>query len=201
MSVKPFVTMEAGNITAQVQKIGTVLDNVRDDVVAAAGRALDAIAEDMLAQAQAAAPVDEGKLQESGTTEPLVLEGNELVKRWGFNLAYARIRDQGGTILPKNGRALSIPISDEAKKLASPLEMGDRLKLVPINGKLFLVEKEPKGQGRVFKRSDFRHFHWQLVPSVTQEGNGYVTKTVEARKADVPRLVSDEVGKAIGGAA
>lgn len=198
---KPFISMDAGNITATVNFIGASLERVRDDVVKAAGEAMNQLAEDMLAQAQANIPSKSGRLAESGTTEQLVLEGSELVKRWGFNSKYARMRDQGGTILPVNGRALSIPLSTEAKRLASPREMGDRLKLVPLNGKLFLVEKEPKGQGRRFVRGDFKNFHWQLVPKVVQGGSGFVSKVVEARKGDVPRTVADAVGRAIGGGA
>jgi hypothetical protein len=199
VAVRPFVTMEAGNITAQIQAANAAIDRVGAEVIQAAGSALDLLAEDMLAQAQAAAPVDQGRLQESGTTEPLVLEGKDLVKRWGFNLAYARIRDQGGTIRPKKaGGMLAIPLSDVAKKLASPLEQND-LDLVPLNGRLFLVER--LAGGGTFEAKHLNAFHWMLVPEVTQQGNGYVTKTVDARRADVPRVVAEHVGKAIGGGA
>lgn len=199
MSV-PFISMDVANLTQQIQKVGLTLDRARDTAIAAASRAMDLAGEAMLADAQAAAPVDSGALQASGGAEPVVLEGKELVKRWGFNSKYARMRDQGGTILPVRARMLAIPLSDEAKRKASPLEMEGRLRLVPINGRLFLIEKEPKGQHNVFKRSDLRHFHWMLVPRVEQEGNQFVTKTVAVWKEQLPKLVADEVGRAIGGA-
>ncbi len=190
MAVKPFVTMDAGNIRAQMGKVGQELDRISADVIAAAGRGLDLVAEDMLAQAQAAAPVDTGRLLESGTTEPLVIEGTTIVKRWGFNSKYARIQDQGGTIEPVRARMLSIPLSDAAKKMASPLEMGrDSLELVPILGQLYLADK------------DTGEFHWLLVHSVTLEGSKYVSNVIAARKDDVPRIVAAEVGKALGGGA
>lgn len=194
----PFITMQAGNIAAQVSPILRAMDTIQAKVVAAASRALDLVAEDMLAQAKAAAPVDQGTLQASGTTEPIVLEGTELVKRWGFNSRYARMRDQGGVIEPVNGSMLAIPLSDVAKRLTSPLEQQD-LDLVPLNGRLFLVERLPAGGD--FQAEHLSAFHWMLVPRVEQEGNGYVTKTVEARRDDVPRVVAEHVGKAIGGGA
>lgn len=190
MAVKPFVTMEAGNISAQVGKVGKELDRISGDVVKAAGRALDLLAENMLSEAQAAAPVDTGRLQESGTTEPLVFEGTEIVKRWGFNSKYARIQDQGGTIVPVRAQMLSIPLSDAAKKMASPLEMGkDNLELVPILGQLYLADKKTG------------EFHWLLVHSVTLEGTRFVSNVVQARKDDAPRFVAAEVSKALGGGA
>jgi hypothetical protein len=197
----PFVSMDAGNIRAQVQAVTRELDKFAARAVDAARQALDLAGEAMLADAQAAAPVQTGRLQESGSAEPVVLEGAELVKRWGFNLRYARMRDQGGTILPVKAKALAIPLSDEAKRLSSPREQEGRLRLVPLNGRLFLVERSPKGQGRAFQRSDLRHFHWMLVPKVQQKGNAYVSKTVLAWKDQLPRFVADRVGSAIGGGA
>jgi hypothetical protein len=193
----PFVTMQAGDITAQVRAVTKEIDRVADHVIAAAGRALDELAEDMLGKAQAAAPVQTGRLQESGTTEPLATEGGALVKRWGFNLRYARMRDQGGTIVPVNAKMLAIPLSAAAKRLASPREQAN-LDLVPLNGRLFLVER---AKGGTFKAKDLQRFHWMLVPKVTQQGNGYVTKVVEAERANVARKVAEDVGRALGGAA
>jgi hypothetical protein len=189
----PFVSMDAGNIRAQVQAVTKELDRVAVKAVDAARKALDLAGEAMLSDAQAAAPVQTGRLQESGSTEPVVLEGSELVKRWGFNLRYARMRDQGGTIVPVNAKLLSIPLSDKAKRMASPREMGDTLRLVPINGKLFLVEKE----GKRVAKGKLPTFHWLLVPKVKQEGNQFVSRTVAAWKETLPRFVADQVGGAL----
>jgi hypothetical protein len=192
----PFVTMQAGNITAQIDPVLRTLDGVKAKVVNAASRALDLLGEDMLAQAQANVNTQTGRTQESATSEPVVLEGSTLVKRWGFNIRHGLQLDKGGPIFPVNGHMLAIPLSEAAKKLASPLEQND-LDLVPLNGRLFLVER-PAGGGQ-FQAKDLQLFHWMLVPKVDQKGTQFVSKVVQARRADVPRVVAEEVGKAIGG--
>lgn len=199
--VKPFISMDVGNITAQIQKVTRALDEVAERVVDGAKRALDQAAEAMLADAQAAAPVQTGRLQESGTAEEIVLEGSELVKRWGFNSKYARIQDQGGTVLPVRARMLAIPLDPVktaagASRYSSPLEdtgAGHGMFLMRFAGKLFLARIVGSKAAR---RVEFR---WMLVPSVTLQGNGYVTRTVEAWKDRVPQFVADEVGRAITG--
>jgi hypothetical protein len=75
---------------------------------------------------------------------------------------YAAIHEFGGTILPKSGKALAIPISAEAKNYASPRDM-EGLTLIPRRGRPPLLVREISG-GR--KKARFE-VHWVLVPSVT----------------------------------
>jgi hypothetical protein len=73
----------------------------------------------------------------------------------------------GGTITPKRGRALAIPLIGEAYKAGSPRALQNNFLrlLVTKAGKAFLVERETtKGKSMSFAG----RFWYQLVPKVTQ---------------------------------
>lgn len=89
--------------------------------------------------------------------------------------AYAGILERGGTITPKSGRMLAVPISDEAKQHTSPRDMPD-LQMIPRKGKPPLLVR------MLSRRGDVTGFelHWVLVPRVTIEARHWLSKGAEA---------------------
>jgi hypothetical protein len=204
VAVKPIITMEIGDLKGQVGNIFQKLDASVATIVATTERAMTEVAEDLVAQAQGNINNMSGALSDSATVEQPTRDGAFITLKFGFNSEYGRQRDQGGTIVPRNRQMLAIPLPPimgaSGPKFQSPLDEGvDALDLVPINGRLFLVEKA-KGGGK-FKASDLDRFHWQLVPEVTQEGSRFFTSVVEARRAEVPVLIAERVAAALGGSA
>ena len=88
--------------------------------------------------------------------------------------AYAGILEAGGTIVPRNAKALAIPISDEAKKYSSPRDMPG-LELIPRKGKPPLLVRMLSSRGNI------RGFelHWVLVKSVTIEPRHWLSRGVD----------------------
>lgn len=94
---------------------------------------------------------------------------------FGTNLEYAGIHQEGGTITPKTGKALSIPMSPEAYRAGSARNFGRALRLVWPKGRRsgWLVEDlEAKGKGTAksvtSKNAAARTIlHYLLVPKVT----------------------------------
>jgi hypothetical protein len=203
MPGKPFISMDVGRIKADIDAINTTLDKVGELAIQAAKRAMVNFAEDVVAEAQANIRNQSGGLSESATVEDPVVDGGEIIVRFGFNKEYARQRDQGGTIEPVNARMLAIPlppiIGASGPKFASPREEGDNLTLVELNGRLFLVEKRKRG-GK-FKGADLDRFHWMLVPRVEQEGSRFFSEVVEARMADAARQIAEGIQDGLGGGA
>lgn len=79
---------------------------------------------------------------------------------------YARIQEKGGTIRPKRGRMLTIPMPDNLKpsgvaKYPSAKALTDvfLIKKKGAKGGAFLVRKKPSGEGL--------EFLWMLKPKVT----------------------------------
>lgn len=202
MAVKPIITMEVGDLRGQVGKIFSELDASVATIVATTERAMTEVAEDLVAQAQGNINNMSGALSDSATVEQPVRDGAFITLKFGFNSEYGRQRDQGGTIVPRNRQMLAIPLPPimgaSGPKFQSPLDEGaDALDLVPLNGRLFLVEKRPGG-GK-FKAGDLDRFHWQLVPSVDQEGSKFFTSVIEAKRAEIPVLIAERVAAALGG--
>jgi hypothetical protein len=100
--------------------------------------------------------------------------------------AYARIQQDGGTIVPKNAKALAVPVSDEARKHTSPRDM-EGLTLIPRDGKPPLLVRQLQARGA---RREQWQIHWVLVPSVTLPATHWLT--------DGAQKASDEVGEAFG---
>jgi len=188
--VKPFITMNVGDVKAQIAKVNDNLDAIAGDVLKATEQAMVEVANEMLSRAQQRINVKSGELQGSGTVLPIEISGDEIKVRWGFNKEYARIQDQGGTIVPVRAKMLAIPLDPimtaTGPRFAGPKEEGDNLELVPILDHLFLADKATG------------EFHWLLTPRVTLEGSGYVTKTVEEMKDEAPALVAKRVGEILG---
>lgn len=188
----PFISMNVGGIKQVVNLMGAQLQRVMD----ATKQAMGEIANDLVSEAQARIQNGSGDLSRSGTVEDLVIEGDELVQRFGFNSVHGRQTDQGGTIKAKNGRNLAIPLdpiltSRGVSKYTGPRAEPD---LFPLKlwGKLFLARKMGKTDRTI-------QLHWLLVPSVTQEGNRFFTGVVDANKGDIPRRMADRISGILSG--
>lgn len=195
---KPFITIGTGNLKAQIDRINTSLDHTAEMALAATEQAMKEVAEDMLSKAQAKVAVRSGDLQGSGMVNQPVITGEEITVRWGFNKEYARIRDQGGDIVPVKAKLLAIPLDPVLTaagipQYASPREdagsAGNGLFLLKFAGHLFLAEHI--GRGKTSRVS----FRWELVPHVHQDGNHYVSGTVQEEAQNVATTVAQRVGE------
>jgi hypothetical protein len=196
----PFISVNVGNLKSQIDRINNSLDRASEIALAAAQRALVESAEDQLAKAQGKIHSVSGDLAASGTVQEPILTSEEIVVRWGFNSKYSRMRDQGGDIVPVHAKALAIPL-DPVKtaagiaRFSSPREdvgaAGNGLFLVKIWGKLFLAEHI--GHGKTSRIS----FRWQLVPHVHQEGNHFVSGTVQEEAQNTVVRVNERVAEAL----
>lgn len=92
--------------------------------------------------------------------------------------AYANILEHGGTIYPKNAKALAVPVSDKAKRYSSPRDM-DNLSLIPRKGKPALLVEKLSSRGR---RRAHWIIHWVLVGSVTIAPRRWLSRGAEAAK-------------------
>jgi hypothetical protein len=96
---------------------------------------------------------------------------------------YAKFLDDGGStggrIYPKTARNLAIPVSEQAKKMTSPLDMPN-LTLIPRRGRPpLLVEMLSSKGGR---REQWR-IHWVLLASVYIQPRHWLSKGVQAASA------------------
>jgi len=75
---------------------------------------------------------------------------------------YAAILNSGGVIVPRNAKALAIPVSDEAKRHESPRDMANLVMVPRKDSPPLLVRK-------LTRRGDMTgmQVHWVLVASVT----------------------------------
>lgn len=189
--VKAFITVSTGNLKAQIDRVNNNLDRTAEVVIAATERAMVEIAEDMLSKAQQKMVnnVRSGDLIGSGVAFKDDLTGDEIKVRWGFNKEYARMREQGGDIVPVRGKMLSIPLDPimtaTGPRFSSPREEPN-LELVPILHYLFLADKTTG------------EFHWLLTPHVHQEGNHYVASTVQEEAQNVAPTLARRVGEMLG---
>lgn len=100
-------------------------------------------------------------------------DGEGVRGTWGaLDNVYARIQELGGTILPKNGKYLAIPISREAKQVASPRDMPNLVFVQSVKGQPMLVS-EQLGKGRKGKLGKVV-VHWLLRLSVTLPARPYL---------------------------
>ena len=93
--------------------------------------------------------------------------------------AYAGIQETGGTIYPRNARALAIPVSDEARLFAGPREM-DGLVLIKRPGKSPILARVT---------GDKVETHWVLVSSVTLEPTHWLSHGVERAAPEMARVM------------
>lgn len=123
------------------------------------------------------------------------VEGNELT--FGTNLPYAKIHQEGGTIRPSRGRALSIPLTPEAERAGGARNFPG-LFLFKRGGKPpLLAEKPPKsGKG---SRSGLK-FHYVLLPQVVIPARPFLGINAEMER-DIEGMFSKYLTELAGGAA
>ena len=103
--------------------------------------------------------------------------------------AYARIQQEGGDIFPRNAKALSIPISDAAKRVTSPRDMAN-LTFIPREGKPPLLVEMLAARGA---RKAQWVIHWVLLRKVTIKATHWLTRGVQAALGVMVAGFRDEV--------
>ncbi len=181
-----FFTLDQVKLKASVERVRGNLNQLLGKMVGWVDQAFDEIALDWLTEAQRRLAPQErtGNLHGSAQIDRTALEGDTLVKRFGFNAVYAAFRDHGGTITAKRSEYLSIPLAPilDGRGVSRFQTPRQEPKLFPIrtqDGRLFLAMEVG---GRL-------EFHWKLQKSVTQKGSFYFSSVVEERKPHVPALV------------
>lgn len=111
---------------------------------------------------------------------------------WGVkDVAYARIHELGGTIVPKRAKFLTIPISDEAKRAGRARAMSNLAYVQSIKGQPMLVDQH---SGEV---------HWLLVKSVTIKAQPYLRPAGDMHYPSLGEAIReayDKAGAMTGGA-
>jgi len=107
---------------------------------------------------------------------------------------YAGIHERGGVITPRNARALAVPVSPEARKFTSPRDMPN-LTLIPRKGKPALLVEKLSSRG---SRQEQWRIHWVLLASVTIEATHWLSRGVEAARADMVGVVVEKLDGFIG---
>ena len=115
---------------------------------------------------------------------------------------HAAIHNFGGTIRPKNAKALAIPVSKEAKRYSSPRDMAG-LQMIPRAGRPpLLVRVVTKGKKNV---KEVFQIHWVLVKSVTLKATHWFDRGATNAFPIMGTVFGDVVNKYIakwrGGAA
>ncbi len=194
----PLITMDVGSVKSQVENIKGVFDAELANVIVATKEAMTEITNDAVADAQSRINNRSGDLSRSGTVEEVTISGDELTQRFGFNSMHGRQTDQGGTITPRNGRNLAIPLDPiltarGVPRYPSPLaEPG--LFLLKLWGKLFLAKQ-------MGPKADSIELHWLLTPRVEQKGTKFFTGVIQERAPDMPRVMAERISTKLGGGA
>jgi len=187
-----FLSFDAQGMNDDIEKVIGGLDLAAAFVNESIRRALSDIANDILAAAQINLEVQtrSGDLSRSGKVTDIAFSDGTVSITVGFTEIYAAQRDQGGTILPKNGRMLAIPLAPillaTGPRFKSPLEE-DNLECVSILGHVYLVDKTT------------HEFHWLLVPSVTQDGSHYFSSVVNERGPHVGAIAGQLIKEDLEG--
>lgn len=99
---------------------------------------------------------------------------------------YAAILEYGGTITPKSARALSVPVSDEAKRHSSPRDMTG----------LFMVKR--RGRPPLLAESIGKRgilIHWVLLGSVTIRARHWLTRGAAAAEPAMAEAMADRLNE------
>ena len=118
------------------------------------------------------APASSGSLRRSFKTAPVDIGGGQISVGLFSDLPYARIQNQGGTIRPKTGKNLAIPVTGQARKLWPRDWPSGALSFQIRKGKKLLFDQANKLQ-------------YVLKPSVTLKGSGYLEAAAKAARPDV----------------
>lgn len=105
--------------------------------------------------------------------------------------AYARMLERGGTIRPKQARALAVPVTDEARRYTSPRDMPDLI-LIQRKGKPpVLARKSPGGKGAL-------EVLWVLLPYVTIPAFHWLSKGAREAKGEMSNVFQDVLNEYSG---
>ncbi len=104
---------------------------------------------------------------------------------------YARMLEEGGTIVPKTARALAIPVSPEAERYTRARDFPRDLTLVPRPGRAPLLVEMIGGPGSRARQRWI--IHYVLKRSVRIPGFGWFTRGVQLSEA----VMADAMGEAL----
>ncbi len=185
-SAGPFWTLDQVKLKASVERVRGNITDLLGKMVKWVDEAFSEVAMDWLTEAQRRLAPHErsGNLHGSAQIDATVLEGDAIVKRFGFNAVYAAFRDHGGTIYAKRSDNLAIPLAPilDGRGVSRYQTPRQEPKLFPIRTK----------DGRVFLAMEVGgrlEFHWKLQPSVTQKGTFYFSSVAAERKPHVAAVV------------
>ena len=100
--------------------------------------------------------------------------------------SYAAIHEHGGVIRPKNARALSVPLTREAKQLTSPRRM-TTLSFIKRKGKPPLLAEVRKG-GKMIA-------HWVLLAQVTIPATNWLSEGARQAGQIMADAFEDRMGE------
>lgn len=106
---------------------------------------------------------------------------------------YAAIHEHGGTIRPRNARALAVPLSAEARQYSSPRDMAD-LQYIPRRGRPPLLARVLHKRGQ----EAGLEVHWVLLRSVTLPARRWLSRGVEDNLAEAAAGFEDVLAERYG---
>lgn len=109
---------------------------------------------------------------------------------------YARIQDQGGTITPRNGSYLTIPLTNEASRVRARNFPGG-LVFVHHPPALPVLAKQLGPIAPAGVRSAGLEPQYLLVRSATLKGHGYLDKAAASSLPQAQSIVNDALQKAL----
>ncbi|HUX16532.1 MAG TPA: hypothetical protein VMW52_08660 [Phycisphaerae bacterium] len=128
----------------------------------------------------------------AGSVQPWMIDADIPVAAFGVPAnapaaRYARMLEHGGTITPRSARALSIPISEEAKRYESPRDMAGLFMLKRPGRPPLLVRSVGGGtRARLV-------VHWVLMRSVTIVGRHWLARSARAARSAMRWALGKEV--------
>jgi HK97 gp10 family phage protein len=178
------ITMEVVGGPALARKLARVSDALATRML---GAAVLSGAQLIRNAAEQKAPKRTRTLARSIHVEPTKSTRTEAEATVGTNLEYAKIHEFGGTIVPRNAKALAVPISREAK-LYAPRDFPGKLHVVVKDGKAFLVG----ARGGV---------HYALLKSVTLPARPYLRPAFDEKRAAAVREIRASLRQMLAGVA
>ena len=115
--------------------------------------------------------------QVSGTDGEPLEKANKKSLKVGTSVVYAGIVEFGGTIKPKNAKALTIPLNDEAKRVASARDIPDLVLIKPKHSVHPLLVRM-NGDGTFVPM-------FLLVTSVTISAKPYLRPIFDSHKNEI----------------
>lgn len=130
-----------------------------------------------------------GQLARSFLPPRLLSDKGETVSAGALSdLVYAGILDRGGTITPRSGQALAVPLTAQAKRMWPRDWPAGKLALIKSRaGKLLLAETR---RGRLTP-------HYVLKPSVTIRARNYTAKAAKESKDGCAQILAEDMRRAI----